>query len=147
MSSAPNNKATVEAIFAALAEGDRKPFADAMADDFCWTITGHGPWAGSWRGRAEVRRGLMGPLFAQFAGTYRNRARRIVCEGDVVVVECRGDVATRAGQRYDNHYCYVIEMKDDRMVALTEYMDTALAEAVLVPPGAPGADGHRQDGA
>lgn len=41
---------------------------------------------------------------------------------------------TNAGKRYDNHYCYVIDMKDGKMLALTEYMDTALTEAVLSPP-------------
>ena len=130
----PSNKAIVQAIFAALAEGDRRPFADAMTDDFSWTITGQGPWAGTWRGRAAVQSGLMAPLFAQFADTYRSRATRIVCEGDTVVVECRGSVATHAGPRYDNQYCYVIEMQGGKMLALTEYMDTALAEAVLSPP-------------
>lgn len=130
----PSNKAIMQAIFTALAEGDRKPFADAMAEDFSWTITGHGPWANTWRGKAAVRSGLMAPLFAQFAGTYRNRATRIVCEGDAVVVECRGSVVTHGGLRYDNHYCYVIEMQGGKMLALTEYMDTALAEAVLSPP-------------
>lgn len=129
-----DNKALVRSVFDALAEGDRRPFADAMTDDFRWTITGHGPWARTWRGKAAVRDGLMAPLFAQFAGTYRNRAARIVGDGDVVVVESRGDVATRAGRRYDNHYCYVIEMRDGRMAAVTEYMDTALAEAVLTAP-------------
>lgn len=132
--SEPSNKAIVQSIFAALAEGDRKPFADAMADDFSWTISGHGPWARTWRGKASVRSGLMAPLFAQFADTYRNRATRVVCEGDNVVVECRGSVTTHAGARYDNHYCYVIEMQGGKMHALTEYMDTALAEAVLSPP-------------
>jgi hypothetical protein len=134
MQTAATNRRLIESIFAALAEGDRRPFGEAMADDFCWTIAGHGPWSGTWRGREEVRRGLIAPLFAQFEGTYRNRALRIVAEGDTVVVECRGDVATRDGRRYDNHYCYLIEMRDGRMTSLTEYMDTALAEAVLTPP-------------
>ena len=129
-----SNKRLIEAIFTALAQGDRHPFAEAMADDFSWTITGHGPWARTWRGKADVRHGLMAPLFAQFADTYRNRAHRIMAEGDMVVVECRGRVMTRAGHRYDNHYCYIIEMREGRMQALTEYMDTALAEAVLVAP-------------
>lgn len=128
------HKAIIQSIFTALAEGDRRPFADAMADDFSWTIAGHGPWARTWRGKAAVRSGLMAPLFAQFADTYRNRATRIVCDGNTVVVECRGSVATRAGARYDNQYCYVIDMQDGKMHALTEYMDTALAEAVLSPP-------------
>ena len=129
-----SNKTIVQSVFAALAEGDRKPFADAMADDFSWTITGHGPWARTWRGKSAVRSGLMAPLFAQFADIYRNQATRIVCDGDTVVVECRGNVTTRAGARYDNQYCYVIDMQGGKMRALTEYMDTALAEAVLSPP-------------
>ena len=128
------NRSLIESVFAALAIGDRQPFAEAMADDFSWTITGHGPWSGTWRGRSTVRRQLMAPLFAQFADTYRSRATRIICDGDTVVVECRGNVATRAGKRYDNHYCYVIDMKEGKMCALTEYMDTALTEAVLAPP-------------
>ena len=129
-----SNKRLIETIFIALAQGNRQPFAEAMADDFSWTITGHGPWARSWRGKAEVRGNLMAPLFAQFADTYRNRAQRIVAEGDTVVVECRGEVTTKAGRRYDNHYCYIIEMREGQMRALTEYMDTALAEAVLTAP-------------
>ncbi|WP_332746141.1 nuclear transport factor 2 family protein [Hydrogenophaga sp.] len=125
----------MESVFAALAGGDRQPFADAMADEFSWTISGHGPWARTWRGKEAVSRGLMAPLFGQFADTYRNRALRIVAEGDLVVVECRGSVATKSGARYDNHYTYWIELRECRLVSLTEYMDTALAERVLVPPG------------
>ena len=128
------NRTLVEGIFTALAVGDRQPFADAMSDDFSWTITGHDPWARTWRGKDAVRHELLTPLFAQFADTYRNRATRIVCDADTVVVECRGSVATKAGKRYNNHYCYVIDMKEGKMLALTEYMDTALAEAVLAPP-------------
>ena len=128
------NRALMEGIFAALAQGNRQPFANAMSEDFSWTITGHGPWARTWQGKAAVRSGLMVPLFSQFSGTYRSRATRIVCDGDTVVVECRGDVITNAGKHYDNHYCYVIDMKDGKMLALTEYMDTALTEAVLSPP-------------
>ncbi len=129
-----NNKQIVKDLFNALAEGRTQPFADAMAEDFCWTISGHGPWGRTWRGKAAVRSELMAPLFAQFNGTYRNRALRILAEGDTVVVECRGNVATRSGRRYDNHYCYIIEMRAGQLAALTEYMDTALAEAVLAAP-------------
>jgi uncharacterized protein len=128
------NTQLVTTVFAALAQGRTPPFADAMAEDFSWTISGHGPWSRTWRGKQQVLRDLMAPLFSQFADTYRNRATRIVTDGDVVVVECRGEVATKAGRRYDNHYCYVIEMRNGQMQALTEYMDTALAEAVLTAP-------------
>ena len=134
MSMSPN-KAKMEAIFAALAEGDGRPFVDAMSENFVWTIKGQGPWARSWHGKAVVRAELFGPLFAQFATTYRNFARRIIAEDNIVVVECKGNVETKSGHRYDNDYCYVCEFSDDgKLTALTEYMDTALAQRVLVAP-------------
>jgi uncharacterized protein len=129
-----SNKAIVQSIFAALATGNRQPFADAMAEDFSWTISGRGPWARTWHGKRAVQTGLMAPLFAQFSDTYRNQATRVLCDGDTAVVERRGSVTTRAGAHYDNQYCYVIDFADGKMRALTEYMDTALAEAVLSPP-------------
>ena len=138
MTPTPTNKQTMQTVFAALAEGDGRPFVEAMRDDFSWTIAGQGPWSGTWRGKPAVHEQLFRPLFAQFAGTYRNRARSFVAEGDTVIVECKGDVATRAGERYDNDYCYVCRFADDgKLVSLVEYMDTALAERVLAAPQRP----------
>ena len=132
---AQRNKQAMKIVFDALAEGNGQPFVDAMSDDFSWTISGSGPWSRTWSGKDQVRRGLFRPLFAQFEGSYRNRASRFVAEDDIVVVECKGDVATRAGARYDNDYCYVCRFDAaGKLVALTEYMDTALAERVLAPP-------------
>ena len=130
---AARNKQTLQAAFAALAQGDGTLFVDAMGDDFSWTIKGQGPWAGNWSGKSAVRGELLKPLFAQFASRYRNTASRFVAEDDIVVVECKGEVETTSGARYDNDYCYVCRFDvAGRMVALAEYMDTALAERVLV---------------
>jgi len=138
--SAQRNKQTMQIVFDALAEGNGQPFAEAMSDDFSWTLTGSGPWSKTWSGKASVRRDLLRPLLAQFEGTYRNRASRFVAEDDIVVVECKGDVATKAGARYDNDYCYVCRFDAaGKLVALVEYMDTALAERVLAPPPETGA--------
>ena len=135
--SAQRNKQTMQIVFEALAEGNGQPFAEAMSDDFSWTLTGSGPWSKTWSGKDSVRRDLFRPLFAQFEGTYRNRASRFVAEGEIVVVECKGDVATKAGPRYDNDYCYVCRFDAaGKLAALVEYMDTALAERVLAPPPA-----------
>jgi uncharacterized protein len=132
------NKERVEAIFAALAEGDGSPFVAAMSDDFAWTITGTATsWAGTWQGKREVREQLFGHLFEHFspADTYTNRAVSITAEEDRVVVECRGSVATKDGGRYDNQYCYVCRFDDGgELASLVEYSDTALIESVLSPP-------------
>lgn len=128
-------KQRMQSIFAELEKGNGRPFVDAMADDFSWTIPGTSRWARTWRGKRAVREELFKPLFAQFATPYTNRAIRFVAEGDHVVVECRGAVQTVRGDAYDNTYCYVCRFgADGRLVELTEYMDTALADRVLEPP-------------
>jgi uncharacterized protein len=132
---AQRNKQTMQAAFDALAEGNGRRFVEAMSDEVTWTITGTGPWSKTWTGKDSVRHDLFRPLFAQFDGTYRNRASRFIADDDLVVIECKGDVATKAGARYDNDYCYVCRFDDSgKLVALTEYMDTALLDRVLAPP-------------
>ena len=70
------NKQTMERIMTALAAGDRRPFGDAVSDDFAWIFPGNGVWSGAYRGKRVVLEQLMRPLFRQFSGTYTNRALR-----------------------------------------------------------------------
>lgn len=129
-----SNKLFVQHIFAQLAKGNRKPFADAMADDFCWIITGSTAWSREFRGKAAVRTGLIEPLFKQFANAYRSHAQRFIADEDYVVVQFRGEAMTRKGEPYNNSYCYVIRLAGGQMRELTEYLDTALVERVLDAP-------------
>ncbi|KQW00792.1 nuclear transport factor 2 family protein [Rhizobacter sp. Root1221] len=129
-----DNKQRMQAIFDELAKGNGRPLVDAMADDFCWTIAGVSAWSRTWRGKQAVRQELLRPLFARFADTYTSTAWRVVAEGDLVVVEARGKVTTRAGARYDNHYCFVCRLEGGLLREITEYMDTDLAVSVLGVP-------------
>ena len=132
--SAIENKQLMQQVFAELAKGNGKPFVDAMADDFCWTITGSTPWSKTYVGRQAVLKDLMQPLFAQFAGRYINTAERIIAEDDHVVIECRGRVTTKTGKPYNNTYCYVCRMAGGKMRELTEYLDTQLVTTALTAP-------------
>jgi len=134
--SADANKQLMQGIFAELAKGNGKPFVDSFSEDFCWTITGGGAWSGTYRGKEAVRRELLDPLFAQFADRYTNTAQRFIAEDDYVVVQCRGEVMTRAGKRYDNSYCYVCRFAGGKLSELTEYLDTQLVNDVLTAPAA-----------
>ena len=131
------NRQLIERLFAQLAQGNGRALVDAMDDDFCWTVTGSSAWSGTWRGKQAVREQLLAPLFAQFEGTYTNTAERVIADGEHVAVQCRGCVGTKAGQRYDNHYCFVFRVVDGRLKEVVEYLDTALVDAVLQPPPVP----------
>jgi uncharacterized protein len=47
------------------------------------------------------------------------------------VVETQGRVATKAGPRYDNEYCFVFRLEGVRIREITEYLDTQLIAEVL----------------
>jgi ketosteroid isomerase-like protein len=126
------NRAVLETIFEGLAAGDGRAFVDAMADDFVWIMHGSTDWSGEYRGKAAVRGELLRPLTARFR-SYRNRAERIIVDGDQAAVLCRGDAETTDGRRYDNTYCWVVRLRDGQLVELVEYMDTELVRGALGP--------------
>ena len=132
--SASDNKRILRDAFDGLARADATAFLDTMAEDFTWIIEGQSKWSLRFDGKAAVQRDLIPPLFANFATPYKNFAEEFIAEGDRVVVLCRGEVKTKAGVDYNNSYCFVIRMKDGKMMELREYMDTALAEAALGAP-------------
>jgi uncharacterized protein len=128
---AADNKQLMQRIFAALAEGDGRPLVDAMAEDFRWIIAGASSWSRTYKGKETVRTELLAPLRARLAPPIRIVAQRIVAEDDMVVVEARGNNTTRAGERYENAYCFVFRLAEAKLAEVTEYMDTGLAERVL----------------
>ncbi|MET9835153.1 nuclear transport factor 2 family protein [Streptomyces sp. NPDC006385] len=124
-------------IFAGLAEGDGRPLAESLADDFRWTIIGTTKWSGTYEGKQVVLNELFRPLLAQFSDRYTNTAQRFIAADDYVVVECSGRATTVEGKRYDNTYCWVCHVKDGKLQALTEYCDTELIARTLGDPGDP----------
>lgn len=128
------NRATMTAIMAAMSRGDTRPFGEAMAEDFTWRMSGTTAWSGAYIGRADVQQRLLKSLREQWATQYKSTPSRILADGDYVVVETRGEVVTKTGKSYNNTYCFVIRMRDDKMVELTEYFDTELVTAALEPP-------------
>ena len=129
-----SNRASVTGIMEALSRGERQPFADAMAEDFTWHMMGTTAWSRTFAGKSDVRERLIAPLFKQFGSHYTNTPKRIIADGEFVVVESRGNVTTKTGKPYCNTYCMIIRMRDGKMVELTEYLDTELVSSALEPP-------------
>ena len=131
---ADDNKRIIADAFDGLSRADATAFFGSMAEDFTWIVEGTSPWSRRYEGKGAVQRELIAPLFANFATDYRNYADEIIAEGDRVVVLARGEVKTKSGEDYNNSYCFVIRMRDGKMVELHEYLDTALVDRVLSLP-------------
>ena len=131
---ASENKQFIEGVFDELAEGNGQPFMDMLADDVRWAAIGSSPWSRTYEGKQAIVDELMRPLFRQFAGRYTARAIRIIAENEFVVVEARGEVATKSGLPYNQSYCYVLRLSDGKVHELTEYLDTDLVNQALERP-------------
>jgi ketosteroid isomerase-like protein len=134
--SEPGNKQIIRAAFDALEGADSRPLVALLSDDATWTVMGRTPWSRTYTGKEAILRELLGPLRARLAERYRATARRILGDGDYVVVQARGQAITTAGQRYDNEYCFVYRMEAGRIREVTEYLDTELVTQALgtAPP-------------
>ena len=130
---AAENEKLMRNLFAGIAAGDRTAFTDCLADDFTMRVTGQYSWSHEFRGRDAIQNGLMGHFRSFFAVRPRTVAFNFIADGDFVVVEARGDNVTKAGLRYDNHYCMVYRIEDGRIKQIKEYCDSALVERVLGP--------------
>lgn len=128
------NKQLMQDVFAEFAKANSRPFVDAMADDFRWTIAGNGRWSRSYDGKQAVLGELFPALRERIAGRITMIGSHFIAEGDYVVVEARGSNITKTGAPYNNSYCFVCRLAGGKLVELTEYMDTELVTAALGDP-------------
>ena len=127
------NKKLVQQVYADSASRSGTTFADHLADDASWVVTGQYSWSHEFKGRDAIQNGLMGHFRSFFAERPRSVAFNFIAEGDYVVVEARGDNVTRAGLRYDNQYCMVFRIENGKIRQIKEYCDSTLVERVLGP--------------
>jgi ketosteroid isomerase-like protein len=131
--SAADNKKLVQQVFADSANRSGTTFADNLAEDASWVVTGQYSWSHEFRGRDAIQTGLMGHFRSFFAERPRTLAFNFIADGDYVAVEARGDNVTKTGQRYDNHYCLVFRIENGKIRQIKEYCDSTLVERVLGP--------------
>ena len=134
MNTSAQNKQLVHYVFTELAEGNSQPLVAHLADDVRWVITGRSAWSQTWVGKEAVVHNLFGLLRERIAGRIRIVPRRLVADGDTVVVEARGANTTRDGAFYDNSYCWVIRLQDGQIKELREYADTEFMTRALGAP-------------
>jgi ketosteroid isomerase-like protein len=136
MNATEANRNLIAGILAELEAGNSRPFVDALADDVRWITPGISGWARTYEGKPAVLHDLLGALRSQLVDRVRLTARRILADADHVVVEAKGRAMTRTGKPYNNDYCFIYRLAGGKITEVTEYLDTELVSAVLVPPSA-----------
>ena len=136
--SASANKKLMQDIFAAAADPDpaardRALFTASLADDARWVVTGQYSWSRTFSGKQAILNDLHGYVRSRLAERTRTVPHRFIADGDIVVIEAKGDNVTPEGVRYDNDYCLVFRLEDGKIKEIREYCDSILTEKALGP--------------
>ena len=125
------NKEIVHQMFAALNAGDGAKYLSYMAEDVRVTYFGDHVFSGTYTGKADLLQNFVPVLRSKLDGGLKLRIQNIIVEDDQVVIECDGEAKTKTGLDYNNIYCIVLKIKNNRVTEVREYMDTALTRSVF----------------
>ncbi|MEM5517977.1 enoyl-CoA hydratase-related protein [Henriciella sp. AS95] len=127
------NKALMKRIFDRLAAGDRSLFVEHLHDDVTMTVTGSYSWSQTFRGKEKVLRDYFGYVGSLMTRPGRTIPFHFLADENWVVVEARGDMETKSGDPYRNHYCLMYRLQNGQIVEMKTYQDSAMCERVLGP--------------
>lgn len=130
---AQENKALMREIFDGVGRGDPALFYERLADDVTLIVTGEYSWSQTIRGKERISKDLYGYVRSRLAQRGKTHAFHFLADDDWVVVEARGDMVTKEGKPYQNHYCMLYRLADGRIVEMKEYQDSTLCERLLGP--------------
>jgi uncharacterized protein len=123
--SSPNEQ-TVLDFFATLSRGDLEAVRALLHEDATWTPqVREVPGAGVHKGHKGIIDEFLTPVRGLFApGDPKVVIDSICSKGPLVMVESRGDGKLRDGRPYSNLYAWAIEVRDGKIAAIREYMDS-----------------------
>jgi ketosteroid isomerase-like protein len=128
------NKAVVKAYFDAVNKGHlTDDLLDHLTDDVTWWIQKASPSAGTYEGKAGVKK-LFGIDIPIFTMALEVKIIRMLCEGDTVVAEAEIRSKNIAGKEYVNQYSFWMDVRDGKICRVREYLDTLYAQQVLFDP-------------
>ncbi|MEI9989144.1 MAG: nuclear transport factor 2 family protein [Rhizomicrobium sp.] len=113
--------------------GDLEKIRPCFHPDATWTPMAKPgiPGAGVHRGRKGIVDEFLAPVRGLFVdGDPKNTVENLFGKGDFVAVETHGTGTFRNGREYDNRYAWIVEIRDDMIFAIREYMDTAYIASI-----------------
>ena len=125
------NTALVRQLIEDMGAGNPQAYFDRLAEDVRYTVIGSTPFSGTCLGRDQLVARVIVPLMEKLDGFIKVTPQAVFGDGDLVCVQANGEARTKSGQAYNNTYCFVFRLRGDKIVEVTEYMDTDLVRSVL----------------
>jgi ketosteroid isomerase-like protein len=125
---ARESRASVTEYLTRLAEG-RADADEMLGADACWWVSGQ--WVGSGTFTKKQVEGFGHASRDWFREPLRLRLCRLFADGNTVVAELESDSVFRDGEPYKNNYVMIYEVRDGKITAVREYLDSDLIARAL----------------
>jgi uncharacterized protein len=124
------SRTVIERYVAAVAARDMDTVRELFAEDATWWLGGELPLSGTWRGRNAILGDFLGSIPRLYRPeTISIEITSLIADGETVAMEWTSRAQTAAGEDYENQCAGVFTVRDGKIVAVREYMDTQYAAA------------------
>ena len=127
--STDETRALVRRYFDAMKAGSPK-LPELLADDVTWWVPPSSPLGGLHDGKAKVL-ALMAQCVGLYDGPLEVTIESLIAEGDRAAAQLVIDGRTAKGEPYHNFYHFAFRVRDGRISAVREYVDTLYAQQKL----------------
>jgi len=132
-----DTRTLVEDLFGRITEeGFADKFRDALADDLVWVATGTSPAAGRYEGKQVYLDQIIRRLHDALESWPKAVVENIMVDGDTACVQFHGEGGVgKNGADFDMQYCWVMKLRDRKIVHVTGYYDSVKMTALLADEG------------
>jgi ketosteroid isomerase-like protein len=124
------SRTLIERYVAAVEQRDMETVRELFAEDATWWLGGELPLSGTWRGRDAILGDFLGSIPRLYdPDSISLEITSLIADGGLVALEWTSRAVTAAGEDYENRCAGVFTVRDGRIVAVREYMDTQYAAA------------------
>jgi uncharacterized protein len=116
----------VRKIFKGLETGNGAAFFEHVADNVDWIVMGTHPLAGHYHSKKAFIEGTFAKLERVLPQGAELHVEHLLAKDDQAVVELHSLATAKNGMRFDNYYCWVVYFKDEVIVKVRAYLDSAM---------------------
>ena len=116
----------VRNIFEGLERGDGAAFFQHVAEDVDWIVMGTHPLAGHYSSKKAFIAGTFAKLGQVLPQGTQLHVEHLLVKDDQAVIELHSLATAKNGMRFDNYYCWVVYFKDEVIVKVRAYLDSAM---------------------
>ena len=133
--SVEENRELIEKWYIALEQGDFETIYNMHHDDVVYNMLGNTPVSGRIYGKDACCNGMIGEKLLEKLVSdkvqFSKKWKIIAAENDRVVGMMQGGGPTKNGEMYEQTYCEIFTIKDNKIIELHAFFDTVLIEKCL----------------